>query len=110
MNGRRLLDTRFGNAMFHLLRGDQFDAAEALRIGLVQEVVEDGEVDAGARALAHEVAVNAPLAVEATKASVLACLAEGESSALSALTATQSRLAPSADALGSGPIDLRGAI
>ena len=88
-----------GNAMYHLLRGDQFDAAEALRIGLVQEVVEDGEVDARARALAHEIAANAPLAVEATKASVLAYLADGEQSALSSLAATQSRLTTSADAV-----------
>lgn len=30
----------WGNAMYHLLRADEFDAPEAHRIGLVQEVVE----------------------------------------------------------------------
>ncbi len=33
----------WGNAMYHLLRADEFGAAEAYRIGLVQEVVEPGE-------------------------------------------------------------------
>ena len=33
----------WGNAMRWLLTGDEFDAAEALRIGLVQEVVEPGQ-------------------------------------------------------------------
>ena len=32
----------WGNAMYHLLRADEFTADEALRIGLVQEVVEPG--------------------------------------------------------------------
>ena len=32
----------WGNAMYHLLRADEFGAAEAHRIGLVQEVVEPG--------------------------------------------------------------------
>ena len=30
----------WGNAMYHLLRADEFTAEEALRIGLVQEVVD----------------------------------------------------------------------
>ena len=41
----------WANAMRWLLTGDEFDAAEALRIGLVQEVVEHGEqLDARGRA------------------------------------------------------------
>jgi enoyl-CoA hydratase/carnithine racemase len=35
--------TGWGNAMRHLLTADEFDAAEALRIGLVQEVVPVGQ-------------------------------------------------------------------
>jgi len=34
--------TGWGNAMRYLLTGDRFSAEEALRIGLVQEVVEPG--------------------------------------------------------------------
>ncbi|GIT00507.1 MAG: hypothetical protein CM1200mP26_22190 [Acidimicrobiales bacterium] len=32
----------WGNAMYHLLTSDEFDATEAYRIGLVQEVVPAG--------------------------------------------------------------------
>src|SRR6185369_16556956 len=42
----------WGNAMRYLLTGDEFGAAEALRIGLVQEVVEEGRALERAIALA----------------------------------------------------------
>jgi enoyl-CoA hydratase/carnithine racemase len=49
--------TGWGNAMRWLLTGDEFDAAEALRIGLVQEVAADAaEAQAIARAIAHTIA------------------------------------------------------
>lgn len=60
----------WGNAMRYLLTGDIFDAQEAYRIGLVQEIVPS--TDAGdalfdrALALAERVAAQAPLAVQAT--------------------------------------------
>src|SRR5437764_14433247 len=44
----------WGNAMYHLLRADEFSAEEALRIGLVQEVVEPGRQRDRARELARE--------------------------------------------------------
>ena len=53
----------WGNAMYHLLRADEFTAEEALRIGLVQEVVEPG----GQRDRAIEVARGA-VAVRAARA------------------------------------------
>jgi enoyl-CoA hydratase/carnithine racemase len=59
----------WANAMRWLLTGDEFDAAEALRIGLVQEVVPHGEQFARALALAEVVAAQAPLGVYATLAS-----------------------------------------
>lgn len=50
-----------------LLTGRVFDAAEAERIGLVIEVVEDGTVVECALAKAREIAENSPLAVWMTK-------------------------------------------
>lgn len=59
----------WGNAMRWLLTGAEFDAAEALRIGLVCEVTEPGDQRARAMAIANEIADCAPLAVQATRAS-----------------------------------------
>jgi enoyl-CoA hydratase len=59
----------WGNAMRWLLTGDIFDAAEALRIGLVQEIVPAADLVPRARALAARVAAQAPLGVRATLAS-----------------------------------------
>jgi enoyl-CoA hydratase len=57
----------FGNAARWILTGDRFDAAEAHRVGLVQAVVPDGELDAAARAIADRLAANPPIAVQAAK-------------------------------------------
>ncbi|MCA3705044.1 MAG: crotonase/enoyl-CoA hydratase family protein [Phenylobacterium sp.] len=89
----------WGNAMRHLLTAEKFYAAEALRIGLVQEVVETGSELERAAAIAKAVARNAPLAVQATKASALRYLADGERAAFDALAAAQAELARSADAI-----------
>jgi enoyl-CoA hydratase/carnithine racemase len=50
-----------------LLTGDQIDAQEALRIGLVSEVLPHGELMPRAHALAAKIAANPPLAVRAIK-------------------------------------------
>jgi enoyl-CoA hydratase/carnithine racemase len=50
-----------------LLTGDIIDAAEALRIGLVSQVVPDGELLDTAMTLARRTTANAPLAVQAAK-------------------------------------------
>ncbi|MBA3394540.1 MAG: crotonase/enoyl-CoA hydratase family protein [Deltaproteobacteria bacterium] len=71
----------WANAMRWLLTGDEFDAAEALRIGLVQEVVAPGEQLARATALADVIAQQAPLGVYATLASARAALPEAEAAA-----------------------------
>jgi enoyl-CoA hydratase/carnithine racemase len=68
----------WANAMRWLLTGDDFDAAEALRIGLVQVVVEPGELLPAAAALAARIAEQAPLGVAATLASARAGLPEEE--------------------------------
>ena len=52
------------------LTGDAVGAADALRLGLVTEVVPDDEVDDRALAFAQRLAAGAPLAVQYTKAAV----------------------------------------
>ena len=69
-------ETGWGNAMKHLLTGDEFDAAEALRIGLVQEVVPAGTELERAIALAERIASMAPLAVAATRESARVAVEE----------------------------------
>jgi enoyl-CoA hydratase len=56
----------WGNAMRFLLTAEEFGAAEALRIGLVQEVVEFGHHVTRARSLAQLIAKQAPLGVQGT--------------------------------------------
>ena len=54
-------------AMQMILTGEPIDAETALRWGLVNEVVPDGQVLDAAMDLAEVVAANAPLAVQASK-------------------------------------------
>jgi enoyl-CoA hydratase len=72
----------WGNAMRWLLTGDDFDAAEALRIGLVQEVVEPGHQRVRAVDLAGRIATrSAPLAVSTTLAAAQRAIRKGEQAA-----------------------------
>ena len=75
-------ETGWGNAMRYLLTGDEFNAAEAHRIGLVQEVVEPGQQLARTEELAQVVAMQAPLGVRATLASSRLAITEGEEAAI----------------------------
>ncbi len=60
-----------GSAMYLCLTGEMIDAAEALRVGLVQKVVPfDGLLDE-ARRIASTIAAKAPLAIAATKRAVV---------------------------------------
>jgi enoyl-CoA hydratase len=54
-----------GRALQLMLTGEAIDAAEALRIGLANKVVPAAELLASARALAHEMLKQAPLALAA---------------------------------------------
>jgi len=56
----------WGNAMRWLLTGDEFDAREALRIGLVQEITENGRHVEKAFEIAETISKQAPLGVRAT--------------------------------------------
>jgi enoyl-CoA hydratase len=71
----------WGNAMRYLLTGDEFDAAEALRMGLVQEVVAPGQQVERATELAQTIAAQAPLGVRATLASARLAFTVGEEEA-----------------------------
>ena len=64
----------YGQAMRMLLVGDPIDADAALRIGLVEEVVEDGAVLSRTAELAAKIASFSPLATQAVKAAVRAAL------------------------------------
>jgi enoyl-CoA hydratase len=76
----------WGNAMRWLLTGDRFDAQEAYRIGLVQEVTEPGRQVERATEIAERIASSAaPLGVRATLASAQRAIVEGERAAVERL-------------------------
>lgn len=67
-NVRRIMDLvgpQFATEM--LLTARQFDSAQAERIGLVNHVVADAEIDSYVRELAETIAGNAPLTIRAVK-------------------------------------------
>ncbi|MDH6237589.1 crotonase/enoyl-CoA hydratase family protein [Cryobacterium sp. CG_9.6] len=88
----------WGNAMRWLLTGDMFNAAEALRIGLVQEIVPDGTQFERALALAERIAAQAPLAVQATLANARTAVRDGDAAAEADLQPELARLAATTDA------------
>ncbi len=88
----------WGNAMYHLLRCDEFDADEARRVGLVQEIVQPGEQLDRAVEIAEEIVKLAPQAIRATKASAMTYLLEGEKATIDLFPAIQQRLSTSEDA------------
>ena len=88
----------WGNAMYHLLTSDEFDAEEARRVGLVQEIVPAGRQLDRAIEIAETIEACAPLAVQETKASSRRFVEEGFDAAVSALGPTQRRLLSSEDA------------
>lgn len=60
-----------------LMTGESISAERAREIGLVNEVVENGQAFARAMAVAHRVAANAPLVVRAIKAIALSTVTKG---------------------------------
>ncbi|MFT4218055.1 MAG: crotonase/enoyl-CoA hydratase family protein [Micropruina sp.] len=77
----RLPRLGWGDGMRWLLTGDFFDASEAHRIGLVQEIVPDGTQLDAALALAERIAAQAPLAVQASLANARLALTDPRAAA-----------------------------
>lgn len=88
----------WGNAMRWLLTAEEFDAAEALRIGLVQEVVPVGQQRERARAIAATIARQAPLGVRGTLANARVARAAGTEAAKNHLVEVLEEVLASEDA------------
>jgi enoyl-CoA hydratase len=88
----------WGNAMRWILTGDTFTAQEAHRIGLVQELVPDGEQYDHGLNLAQKIAAQAPLAVQAALANARLAVRDGDREAEAQLQPELVRLASSNDA------------
>jgi enoyl-CoA hydratase len=88
----------WGNAMYLLLQAGEFSAEEAHRVGLVQEVVAPGEQLSRALEIAERICGNAPLAIQATKASSQLYVEQGEAAAIAAFQDVIQKLSASEDA------------
>ncbi|OOG45354.1 crotonase/enoyl-CoA hydratase family protein [Polaromonas sp. A23] len=87
-----------GNALLHLLTGDEFGAAEALRLNFVQKVLPRGQVLDEAVRIAETIAAQAPLAVVATRRNALKAVEHGPVLAMQDFIAVQKGLSLSEDA------------
>jgi enoyl-CoA hydratase/carnithine racemase len=88
----------WGNAMYHLLLCDEFNAARAREIGLVQEVVPAGQQIDRAMELAERISRNAPLGIQVTKEAAAKYIEGGEAAAIAFIPAIRDRVLGSADA------------
>jgi enoyl-CoA hydratase/carnithine racemase len=88
----------WGNAQRYLLTGDEFGAAEALRLGFVQEVVPAGRQKDRALEIARTIAEQAPLAVRASLLSSRMAIEHGPTAAIHAFNAQQAKLLATEDA------------
>jgi len=88
----------WGNAMRWMLTGDTFTASEAHRLGLIQDVVPDGEQYDHGLGIARRIATQAPLAVQATLANARLAVRGGDRAAEAQLQSELVRLAASDDA------------
>jgi enoyl-CoA hydratase/carnithine racemase len=87
-----------GNAMLHLLTGDEFGSTEALRLNFVQRVVPTGQELEEAIRIAGRIAEQAPLAVVATRLNALKAMEQGPPAAAADFIDVQRRLANTEDA------------
>lgn len=86
-------------AMNMLLTGRRVNGVEALELGLVDQLVDIDDLRASARALADEIAENAPLAVMSVRATMRAGLAEEIRTATDHELQEQQRLRSTHDAI-----------
>jgi enoyl-CoA hydratase len=94
---RFVREAGWANAMRYMLTGDPWDAEEARRLGLVQDVVAPGRQLDRAMELARKIAAAAPLGVRATLASAHRAERDGEAAAYAALLPEAGRLLRSED-------------
>jgi enoyl-CoA hydratase/carnithine racemase len=86
------------NAYRYILTGDWFSAQDAYRMGLVQEVVPDGQQLFKALEIADKIAAQAPLGVQAILQSTRLAQAKGSTAALAKIKWQILRLFLSKDA------------
>jgi enoyl-CoA hydratase/carnithine racemase len=91
----------WGNAMYHMLTGEEWDADEAYRLGLVQAVTPPGQQLDRAIEIAQKVVAAAPLGVRATLASAHQAIS-GEDAAMLALQPAFGKILQSDDAKEAG--------
>jgi enoyl-CoA hydratase len=95
---RFLSRTGWGNAMYHLMLCDEFDATRAWQIGLVQEVLPFGQHIERGLQVARTIAANAPLGIQATKEGALKYVEAGEAAAIAMLPAIRNKVMGTEDA------------
>jgi enoyl-CoA hydratase len=95
---RYITRSGWGNAMYHLMLCDEFDAAEAYRVGLVQEVVPAGRQIERAMELARIITANAPLGIQVMKLAGRRFIAAGEQAAIDVLPTVRERVMDTEDA------------
>ncbi|MBH88417.1 MAG: enoyl-CoA hydratase [Pelagibacterales bacterium] len=88
----------WGNAMKYLLSGTEFNSEEALKMNIVQEVVEPNKVFNRAKEIAKSISAAAPLAVKETIKSAKLALENGREAAVAEFDSVQEMLSSSNDA------------
>ncbi|WP_431972018.1 crotonase/enoyl-CoA hydratase family protein [Nocardia sp. bgisy134] len=88
----------WGNAMRWMLTAEEFDTTEARRIGIVQDIVADGDHVQRAVAIAEAIARQAPLGVQATLSNARQAQRDGDAAAEAELVPTIRKLFTSEDA------------
>ena len=87
-----------GNALLHLLTGDEFGSAEALRLNFVQKVVPAGRQLEEAIRIAEAIAAQAQQSVVATRLNALKAVEQGPLQAMAEFVGVQHALSHTEDA------------